>query len=118
MSPFSKNPRETVFALGEERLIADIRRWLGPVSPPSPRGIGDDCAILPSSPRAHVITVDPVIYQRHFDDKIPPAAVGAKLLKRNLSDLAAMGARPTAAVVALMLDPSVRTAWLKQFYLG
>lgn len=118
MTPFSKRPRETVFALGEERLIADIRRWLGRVSPPSPRGIGDDCAILPAPRRTQVITVDPVIYQRHFDDDIPPRAVGAKLLKRNLSDLAAMGARPTAAVVALTLDPSVRTAWLEQFYRG
>src|SRR2546430_3954555 len=118
MTPFSQRPQETVFALGEEKLIADIRRWLGRVSPPPPRGIGDDCAILPASPRAQVITVDPVIYQRHFDDDIPAAYVGAKLLKRNLSDLAAMGARPTAAVVALTLDPAVRTAWLEQFYRG
>jgi thiamine-monophosphate kinase len=62
--------------------------------------------------------VDPVIYQRHFDDTVPPARVGEKLLKRNLSDLAAMGAKPTVAVVALMLDPTVRTAWLEQFYRG
>jgi len=118
MSPFSKRASETVFALGEERLIANIRNWLGRVCPPSPRGIGDDCAILPAPRHTQAITVDPVIYQRHFDDNVPPQAVGAKLLKRNLSDLAAMGARPTAAVVALTLDPGVRTAWLEQFYRG
>jgi thiamine-monophosphate kinase len=49
---------------------------------------------------------------------VPPRAVGGKLLKRNLSDLASMGARPTAAVVALALDPRVRTSWLEDFYRG
>jgi thiamine-monophosphate kinase len=118
MSPFSHRKADTVAALGEERLITAIRRWLGDVSPPAPLGIGDDCAILPVSRRAQAITVDPVIYGCHFDDSIPPRAVGAKLLKRNLSDLAAMGARPRAAVVALTLDPRTRTGWLEKFYRG
>jgi len=49
--------------------------------------------VLPANFRRQLITTDPVIYGRHFDDTVPPRAVGAKLLKRNLSDLAAMGAR-------------------------
>jgi thiamine-monophosphate kinase len=49
---------------------------------------------------------------------MPPAAVGEKLLKRNLSDLAAMGAQPTAAVLALTLDPRVSLRWLEPFYHG
>jgi thiamine-monophosphate kinase len=49
---------------------------------------------------------------------VPPRAVGAKLLKRNLSDLAAMGAQPTAAVIALTLDPHVSLSWLEKFYRG
>jgi thiamine-monophosphate kinase len=118
MHPFTKHYPDSVSALGETRLIASIRRWLGRVSPPPPFGIGDDCAVLPASPRRQLITTDPVIYGRHFDDSVPPRAVGAKLLKRNLSDLAAMGARPTAAVVALALDPRVRTSWLEEFYRG
>jgi thiamine-monophosphate kinase len=68
--------------------------------------------------RGAAITVDPVIYRRHFDDRVPPQAVGAKLLKRNLSDLAAMGARPTAAVIALTLDPRTSMEWLGKFYHG
>jgi thiamine-monophosphate kinase len=44
--------------------------------------------------------------------------VGAKLLKRNLSDIAAMGGRPVAAVLSLALAPATRTAWLRQFYVG
>lgn len=118
MHPFTKHYPDSVSALGETRLIATIRRWLGRVSPPPPFGIGDDCAVLPASPRRQLITTDPVIYGRHFDDSVPPRAVGAKLLKRNLSDLAAMGARPTAAVIALALDPRVRTSWLEEFYRG
>jgi thiamine-monophosphate kinase len=116
--PFGRKTRETVAALGEEKLIAAIRRWLGNVSPRAPFGIGDDCAVLRASRGPQLITVDPVIYPRHFNDAVPPRAVGAKLLKRNLSDLAAMGGRPTAAVLALTLDPRVRLAWLEQFYRG
>jgi len=118
MSPFTKNTFDSVASLGEERLIAAIRRWLGPASPPAPYGIGDDCAVLAPSIQQQAITVDPVIYGRHFDDQVPPRAVGAKLLKRNLSDLAAMGARPTAAVIALTLDPRVSLSWLEKFYRG
>ncbi|MDD2762503.1 MAG: thiamine-phosphate kinase [Opitutaceae bacterium] len=118
MHPFTKRHRDSVAALGETRLIEAIRRWLGDVCPPPPFGIGDDCAVLPPAPRRQLVTTDPVIYGRHFNDTVPPRAVGDKLLKRNLSDLAAMGARPTAAVIALALDPRVRTRWLEQFYRG
>jgi thiamine-monophosphate kinase len=116
--PFTKKHQESVSALGEEKLIAEIRRWLGAASPRAPFGIGDDCAVLPASRGRQLITVDPVVYGRHFDDAVPPRAVGEKLLKRNLSDLAAMGGRPTAAVLALTLDARVSLRWLEQFYRG
>jgi thiamine-monophosphate kinase len=115
---FTDKPAETVAGLGERRLISAIRDWLGPVCPPAPHGIGDDCAVLAPSRRRQVITVDPVIHSRHFDDSVRPEDVGAKLLKRNLSDIAAMGAKPTGAVLSLALDPAVRLDWLRRFYLG
>jgi thiamine-monophosphate kinase len=118
VQPFTQNVRDSVSALGEEKLIACIRRWLGSASPRAPFGIGDDCAVLPGARGRQLITVDPVIYGRHFDDTVPPRAAGAKLLKRNLSDLAAMGGRPTAAVLSLLLDAKVSAAWLEQFYRG
>ena len=105
-------------SLGEEHLIPLIRAWLGAASPPSPHGIGDDCAVLPA-PRARVrrlITVDPVIQGRHFDESLPPARVAEKLLKRNLSDIAAMGGTPRHAVVALAAPPSLRVSWLRDFF--
>ena len=118
MHPFTNIIAESVGAWGEAKLITQIRRWLGSASPATPFGMGDDCAVLAPASRSQLITVDPVIYGRHFDDTVPPLAVGAKLLKRNLSDIAAMGGRPTAAVVALTLDPLVSRAWLRQFYRG
>jgi thiamine-monophosphate kinase len=116
--PFAKNSRATVAALGEQKLLAAIRRWLGNASPRTPFGIGDDCAVVPAGRAAQLITVDPVIYREHIDDSVPPRAAGEKLLKRNLSDIAAMGGRPRAAVVALALDSRVKLAWLEQFYRG
>lgn len=118
MHPFTKHFADSVSAWGEEKLLAAIRRWLGPAAPRAPFGMGDDCAVLPAGRGRQLLTVDPVIYGRHFDDAVPPRAAGAKLLKRNLSDLAAMGGRPTVAVLAVTLDPRVSRKWLEQFYRG
>lgn len=118
MHPFTRVAADSVSSLGEERLIQEIRRWLGAASPRAPFGIGDDCAVVAGARGRQLITVDPVIYGRHFDDNVPPRSVGAKLLKRNLSDLAAMGGRPSAAVLALTLDAAVSLRWLEQFYRG
>lgn len=118
MTIFTPRRAESVVALGEQRLIGEIRRWLGDASPQAPFGIGDDCAVVPSSGQPMLITTDPVIYGQHFDDAVPARAVGAKLLKRNLSDIAAMGGRPVAAVVSLALAADTSTAWLREFYLG
>lgn len=118
MHPFTDRISDSVAAWGEQRLIAAIRRWLGSASPRAPFGIGDDCAVLPASRGRQLITVDPVIYGGHFNDHVPPRDVGQKLLRRNLSDLAAMGGRPVAAVLALTLDARTRVAWLEEFYRG
>ena len=118
MNPFTDQPDQAIAALGEARLIAAIRRWLGTASPRAPFGIGDDCAVVPAGRAAQLLTVDPVIYGEHFDDAVPPRWVGEKLFKRNLSDIAAMGGRPRAAVVALALDARVRLDWLEAFYRG
>lgn len=118
MHPFAHSRRQSVAALGEARLIAEIRRWLGSASPRAPFGIGDDCAVVPGSRAAQLLTVDPVIYGEHFNDAVSPRAAGEKLFKRNLSDIAAMGGKPRAAVVALAIDDRVKLTWLEQFYRG
>ncbi|MCM2275097.1 MAG: thiamine-phosphate kinase [Candidatus Didemnitutus sp.] len=118
MKLFTAQRRHSVLAFGEQRLIVAIRGWLGDASPRSPFGIGDDCAVVPSSGRPMLITTDPVIHGQHFDDTVPARAVGAKLLKRNLSDIAAMGGRPVAAVLSLALAPETDARWLRDFYRG
>ncbi len=118
MHPFTAHRKQSVAALGEVALIEAIRRWLGPATPPAPFGIGDDCAVMRASARDQIVTVDPVIFGRHFDASVAPGDVGAKLLKRNLSDIAAMGGRPRVAVIALTLDARTKTKWVEQFYRG
>ena len=78
-------------------------------------GIGDDCALLAPTP-GHVLAIstDMLVAGRHFFDDVDPAALGWKALAVNLSDLAAMGARPLAFTLALAL-PSVDEAWLGAF---
>ncbi len=119
MNPFSKQPADTVSSLREIALLRAIREWLGAASPPSPQGMGDDCAVLGLEGAQSVLaTTDGVVYGRHFDDTAPPGAVGAKLLDRNVSDIAAMGGTPKHALVHLIIGRDLSTAWLKQFYLG
>jgi thiamine-monophosphate kinase len=118
MKPFTTQRPDSVAAYGESRLITEIRRWLGNVSPKTPFGIGDDCAVIPPTKKHQLVTTDPVIHGLHFDDAVSARDVGAKLLKRNISDIAAMGGRPIAAVVSLALAPETSIAWLREFYLG
>lgn len=116
MNPFTHNPTESVASLGEPGLIKAMTGWLGQAGPASPTGIGDDCAVLPRPRGRLLVTVDPVIYNEHFNDTMTPAAAGAKLIKRNLSDIAAMGGTPRSAVLALAIDQSVKISWLRAFY--
>lgn len=110
---------ESIAYLGEIALIEQIRAWLGPVTPSAPQGIGDDCAVLtPPLGANQIITTDSVSYGQHFDDSVPPKDAGAKLIKRNLSDIAAMGGTPGPAVLALLCGSDISTRWLKQFFDG
>jgi len=82
-------------------------------------GVGDDCALL-APPDAHCVTAvstDLLIGGRHFFPDADPESVGHKSLAVNLSDLAAMGARPRAFTLALAL-PEVDEAWLGGFCTG
>jgi thiamine-monophosphate kinase len=78
-------------------------------------GVGDDCALLVPNPGYEwAISTDMLIEGRHFLPDVDPATLGHKALAVNLSDLAAMGARPVAFTLALSL-PKIDVAWLAPF---
>lgn len=115
---FASTARDRASGAGEAGLIRLISRWLGRASPRAPYGIGDDCAVLRPARGRELLTIDPVVYGIHFDDRTAPREAGSKLLRRNLSDIAAMGGRPLAAVVAIAIDPAVSLSWLRGFFQG
>jgi thiamine-monophosphate kinase len=81
-------------------------------------GIGDDCALLKIDPTEEIaITSDMLVSGRHFFTDANPEWLGWKALAVNLSDLAAMGARPVGFTLALAL-PEPNSAWLEAFSRG
>ena len=81
-------------------------------------GIGDDAALLTPTPGMQtVVATDMLVEGRHFFAGADPRLLGHKCLAVNLSDLAAMGAAPTAFTLALAL-PRADPAWLEAFSAG
>jgi thiamine-monophosphate kinase len=104
--------------MGEFELI---RRHFVRPSPPNAHvvlGIGDDAALLQPSPgQQWAISSDMLVVGRHFFPDVSPESLGHKTLAVNLSDLAAMGARPVGFTLALAL-PQADDAWLSAFAQG
>ena len=81
-------------------------------------GVGDDCTLLsPRRGQELAISVDTMVCGTHFFWDQPAAAVGHKALAAAVSDLAAMGAEPMGALLALTL-PKADEAWLVDFAQG
>ena len=81
-------------------------------------GIGDDCALLKTdSTEELAITSDMLVSGRHFFPDANPEWLGWKALAVNLSDLAAMGARPLGFTLALAM-PEANSVWLEAFSKG
>ena len=81
-------------------------------------GIGDDCALLKTKPTEELaVTSDMLVSGRHFFEDTNPEWLGWKALAVNLSDLAAMGAKPLGFTLALAL-PNSNSDWLDSFSRG
>jgi len=81
-------------------------------------GIGDDAAILDAL-RAPIVTCDALIENVHFRrDWTTPRALGRKAMSVNVSDIAAMGANPVAAFVALAISENDDLNWIEELYGG
>ncbi|WP_349928060.1 thiamine-phosphate kinase [Acinetobacter sp. A1-4-2] len=81
-------------------------------------GVGDDSALLTPPPQQQlVICADTLVAGRHFPLDTNPHAIGWKSVAVNLSDIAAMGAKPHSILLALSL-PQIDHDWLKGFSQG
>ena len=104
--------------MNEFELIARYFKRPQPSSESLVLGVGDDCALLQATPGRHLaISSDTLVSGVHFFSDVAPAHLGHKALAVNLSDLAAMGAKPVAFTLALTL-PQIDEAWVAEFAKG
>ena len=103
---------------GEFELIA---RYFAPLSRKAPLAFAltDDAATLrPRAGHDLVLTTDTIIAGVHFLPDDPPEAIGQKLLRVNLSDLAAKGAAPRAYLMNCTFPSDVSEDWIAAFTRG
>src|SRR5271155_3407315 len=106
--------------LGEFELIRRffVRSDTAARDPKVLLGIGDDAALLDVPHGMDLaVSVDAIVAGRHFPEGADARAIGHRALAVNLSDMAAMGATPAWATLALTL-PSADRDWLQEFSAG
>lgn len=115
----------TITQVGEFGLIAKIRERLATEGRATTRtaageayvllGPGDDAAVVTAPDQRVVVTTDVLVDGRHFRrDWAYADDIGHRAAAANLADIAAMGARPTALVVALCVPADLETSWVEQ----
>lgn len=96
-----------------------IRRHFRPLAGLGALGLMDDAAILAPPPgRDLVLTVDAMVAGVHFLPEDPPDLVGRKLLRVNLSDLAAKGAVPLGYLLTSAWTAELSEDWIAAFARG
>lgn len=96
-----------------------IRRYFAPLAAPGGLELTDDAALVDCRAGYRlVVTADAVVAGVHFLPDDPPDLVAKKLLRVNLSDLAAMGARPLYYLLTTALPASLGVEWVSEFARG
>jgi thiamine-monophosphate kinase len=96
-----------------------IRRFFAPLAGPGGLGLLDDAAIIDCKAGWRlVVTADAIVAGVHYLPDDPPDLVARKLLRVNLSDLAAMGARPRHYLLTTALPAELGPEWLALFAQG
>jgi thiamine-monophosphate kinase len=110
----SEKQNPTIRSIGEQGLLKIFRQYCSAV-------VGDDAAPMGATLPEHqmVVTTDMLIDGVHFSDCTTSAAdVGWRAAAVNLSDLAAMGAKPWGLVMSVGLPPDTEIAWIEGVYQG
>jgi len=96
-----------------------IRRFFAPLAGPGGLGLLDDAAVVNCrAGRCLVVTADAIVAGVHYLPEDPPYLVARKLLRVNLSDLAAMGARPLHYMLTTALPAALGADWVSEFARG
>ncbi len=99
--------------------FARIARHFRPLSGPGSLDLTDDAAVLtPPANRELVIAADAMVAGVHFLPNDPPDLIARKLLRTNLSDLAAMGADPLGYLLTVSVPTTTEDAWFASFAAG
>jgi thiamine-monophosphate kinase len=102
--------------LGEFERIA---RFFAPLAGPGALGLRDDAALIDGPPgRQLVLTVDAIVAGVDYLPDDPPGLVARKLLRVNLSDLAAKGGTPLGYLLTTVLPAECGEGWLADFSAG
>lgn len=107
----------TLGQLGEKEAIRRLTQGL-PLGKNVVCGPGDDCAVIRGTDEDLVLTSDPVIEGIHFTPDAAPRGVGHKAVGRALSDLAAMGAVPTCALIDVVAPGTTPFTRIEGIYAG
>ena len=99
-----------------------IRRYFKRPTTDAVLGIGDDAALITATAKTELaISTDTLVCGKHFFADADPYKLGYKSLAVNLSDMAAMGAKPRWALLALTLPDALvkhNKTWLSEFSKG
>ena len=96
-----------------------IRRYFAPLAAPGALGLRDDAASISPPPGADIVlTVDGMVEGVHFLPDDPPDLIARKLLRVNLSDLAAKGAKPLGYLLTAAWTAALPEAWIAEFARG
>ncbi len=98
------------------REFALIAAHFRPLAGPGALGLADDAAVFaPPAGRELVVAADAMVAGVHFLPDDPPGLIGRKLLRVNLSDLAAMGAAPFGYLMTVSAPGGTDDAWFAAF---
>lgn len=115
MSISHEHPDPTLAELSEGEVLARIFPLL-PRTDAELLGPGDDCAVVAAPDGRFVVTTDMMVHGPDFRFAwSTPEELGWKAAASNLADVAAMGARPTALVVAIAAPSSTAVSVLERF---